>query len=279
MPRSRRWQSVSCQAVRFFVAMIAAGVGRVVDFPPIAVSLRREILRFYYDDGKRLLDDAGLNTLATNSGLAESRAAILEHAFEVADIDSLDGLKLLDIGCGFGALALLFAARGAEVVAVDPNMRRFAVGQRVAEEHNLPVRWMRASMEGLDVGESDFDIAVMNNSLCYVVPRAARRAALEGTWAALRPGGVLVLRNPNRVHPVDQFCGVPLLGLLPPTGAKLAARVLRRHRSEVRLLTRRAARRELIRSGFEGVEIVRRPSASRWREAVAGYQHLIGRRP
>ena len=254
-------------------------VGRVVDFPPIALSLRREILRFYYDDGKQLLDPAGLNTLATNSGLAESRAAILEHALEVAEIPSLEGLKLLDIGGGFGALALLFASRGADVVAVDPNVRRFEVGRRVAEEYNLPVRWMRASMEELEVGEAVFDVAVMNNSLCYVVSRSARRAALKRTLRALRPAGVLVVRNPNRVHPVDQFCGVPLLGLLPPTGAMVAAKVLRRHRSRVRLMTRRGARRELTRSGFSDVQVVRRPSASRLREAVAGYQHLVGRRP
>jgi 2-polyprenyl-3-methyl-5-hydroxy-6-metoxy-1,4-benzoquinol methylase len=259
--------------------MIGAAVGRVVDFPPIAVSLRREILRFYYDDGKHLVDRSGLTTLATNSGLAESRAAILEHALEQADIPSLDGLKLLDIGCGFGALALLFASRGAEVLAVDPNASRFAVGRRVAEEFHLPVRWTQASMEELQVREAAFDVAVMNNSLCYLIPRSARRAALERTLGALRSGGVLVVRNPNRIHPMDQFSGLPLVGLLPPAGARIVAKLLRRHRSNVRLLTRRAARRELIRSGFSDVQLVRRPSASKLREALAGYQHLIARRP
>ncbi len=145
-----------------------------MDFAQVAISLRREILRSYYEDGKQLIDAGGLNTLATNSGLAESRAAILEQALEEAQIPSVDGLRVLDIGCGFGALALVFAARGASVLAVDPNDSRFEVGRRVAREHGLEVTWAQASMEDLDVGEAAFDVAIMNNSL--VLPRSRTRS-------------------------------------------------------------------------------------------------------
>jgi 2-polyprenyl-3-methyl-5-hydroxy-6-metoxy-1,4-benzoquinol methylase len=254
-------------------------MGRTIDFAPVAVSLRREVLRIYYEDGKRLVDPAGLNTLATNSGLAEWRAAILEHALIEAGVSSLDGLRALDIGCGFGALALLLAARGATVVAIDPNATRFAVGRRVAEEHSLPVRWQRGSMEDMDVGREAFDVAVMNNSLCYLVPRHLRAAALSRTLQALRPGGVLVIRNPNRLHPIDQFSGLPLVGALPPRGARAVGRLVRRNRSEVRLVTHRAAHRELRQAGFTDIRTIRRAGMSRAREAVAGYQHFVARRP
>lgn len=262
-------------------ATIAAKVGRNIDFGPVAVSLRREVLRVYYDEGKRLLDPAGLNTLATNSGLAESRAAVLEHALAQAGIESVDGLDVLDIGCGFGALALVFAARGANVVALDPNLDRFEqVGRRAAEAHGLGVRWVAGSMQSMDVGQAAFDVAVMNNSLCYLVPRPLRREALNRTLTALRPGGVVVIRNPNRIHPVDQFSGLPFVGMLGPRTARLIARLFRRkNRSHVRLLTQRAAKRELRRVGFAEVQVVRRPNLSRLREAVAGYQHLTARRP
>jgi 2-polyprenyl-3-methyl-5-hydroxy-6-metoxy-1,4-benzoquinol methylase len=261
-------------------ASITRRVGRAIDFAPVAVSLRREVLRLYYEDGKSLVDAAGLNTLATNSGLAESRTAILEHALQEAGLPSLAGLDVLDIGCGFGALSLVFAARGASVVAADPNSERFVIGRRVAEEHGLSVRWVRSTMENLDVGEAAFDVAVMNNSLCYVIPRKLRRQALERTLRALRPGGVLVIRNPNRIHHTDQFSGLPLVGMLPPAAAHLVARVMRRrNRSEVRLLTHRAARRELAQAGFTDVRSVRRTGQSRLRDAVSGYQHFIARRP
>jgi 2-polyprenyl-3-methyl-5-hydroxy-6-metoxy-1,4-benzoquinol methylase len=254
-------------------------LGRTIDFAPVAVSLRREVLRVYYEDGKHLVDAAGLNTLATNSGLAESRAAILERALEEAGIGSLDGLHVVDIGCGFGSLALVLAARGAIVLAVDPNGDRFTVGRRVAEEHSLPVRWMRASMQDMDIGEQAFDVAVMNNSLCYLVPPRLRIAALGRTRGALRAGGVLVIRNPNRMHPRDQFTGLPFVGMLPPRAARGVGRLMRRNRSHVRLVTHRAAHRELQRAGFTDVRTINRPDQSRLRRALAGYQHFTARRP
>jgi hypothetical protein len=89
---------------------------------------------------------------------------------------------------------------------------------------------------------------------------------------------VLVIRNPNRVHPRDQFSGLPLLGILPPRAAKLISKLVRRNRSHVRLLTHRAAHRELRAAGFTDVRTVRRKGHSRVRDAIAGYQHFTARR-
>jgi 2-polyprenyl-3-methyl-5-hydroxy-6-metoxy-1,4-benzoquinol methylase len=250
---------------------------RVREFEPIAESLRREVLRFSYESGASLADPSGINTLLTNSALAESRASTLEYVLAEAGWPALDGLDVLDLGSGFGALALVFAARGARVLAVDPNGERAEVGKKVAVEHGLAVRFQQASMEELAVDEGSFDVAILNNSLCYVIARADRREALERVHRALRPGGALVVRNPNRWHPRDQFTGIPLLGLLPPRLAQFACVILRRHRSRVRLLSHRAARRELRRAGFEDVRSVRRPRESRLRAMFAGYQHLSAR--
>ena len=249
-----------------------------IDFAPVALSLRREVLRFYYDAGKSLTDAAGLNTLATNSELAETRAATLERALADAGISDLRGLDVVDVGCGFGALALVFAARGDNVLALDANAERLEVGRRVAGMYGLKARFEEATMESMELGDARFDVAVMNNSLCYLVRRRDRRAALGRTLGGLRAGGVLVVRNPNRLHPVDQFTGVPGLCLLPPLAAQAAAAAVRKHRSHVRLLSHVAARRELKRSGFGDVQSVRRPGESRLRATLAGYQHLTARR-
>jgi len=118
----------------------------------------------------------------------------------------------------------------------------------------------------------------MNNSFCYVVARPARRKALADALEALQPGGVLVIRNPNRLRPLDQFTGLPLLGLLPPAVAQLISRLLGRNRSHVRLLSNRAARRELRRAGFAAVESVDPSERARIAGPFAAYQHLIARR-
>ena len=155
------------------------------DFMPIADSLRREVIDFYRERGEELVDAAGVNTVETNSGFVERRGRpLLEILYRSTDLDSIEGLRVLDLGCGFGALSTFFAAKGADVTAIDPQDERFAVGRAVAAEHGLPVEFSRGRMQALELAERSFDLAVMNNSLCYVIPRQERRAALAEAGAS-----------------------------------------------------------------------------------------------
>jgi SAM-dependent methyltransferase len=194
---------------------------------------------------------------------------------------SIDGLRLLDLGCGFGALSVFFAAQGAIVTGVDPIESRLHVGASVAAAHGLAAEFRHGWMEDLDLDDETFDLAVQNNSFCYIVPRDKRRAALAETRRVLKPGGSLVIRNPNRWNPLDQFTGLPMIQLLPPGQTSRLAELLGRSRSEVRLASPLEATRELRQAGFLGVALVASP-ASRWpalMKPFARYQHLAGRRP
>jgi ubiquinone/menaquinone biosynthesis C-methylase UbiE len=255
---------------------------RTRDFTPIADSLRSGVLDFYAERGESLEGPAGVNTLETNSGYVERRATpLLETLRRVTGRDSIEGLQLIDLGCGFGALAVFFARQGATVTGIDPIADRLEVGRAVAAEHDLPVEFRQGRMEKLDFADESFDLAIQNNSLCYITGRDDRRSALAETARVLEPGGLVVIRNPNRWHPRDQFTGLPLIPLLPAHAATRLAERLGRPRSEVRLVSPLEAKRELRRAGFTDVTLAASP-ASRWPDfmkPVARYQHLIGRKP
>ena len=250
-------------------------------FDVIAATLREEVLGHCERNGVELEGRAGWNTLETNSGFAERRGAPMTRiAAARLGVASLDGLRVADLGCGFGALSVFFAFQGAEVTGIDLNRRRLEVGRRVAELHDLSVVLHRQSMEAPALPAASFDIVVMNNSLCYLAEPGAQLRALGAARELLAPGGAIVLRNPNRLHPIDQFSGIPLLSFLSPDDAVRVAGRLGRRRSRCRLLSPQASRRELGAAGFAGVlhhasagHGLSRPSL------LARYSHFSALRP
>jgi len=258
------------------------GVREVGDFDPLAGALREEVLSWYERRDQGLEGAAGWNTLETNSGFVERRGQpLLAMLGERLGGRSLAGLALVDLGCGFGALSVFFAAHGARVTAIDQNVARFEVGEAVARRYDLPVRFLRSRMERLELSDAGFDLAVQNNSLCYLTGRAQRLSALDETLRVLRPGGLLIGRNPNRWNPIDQFTGLPLVHLLPPRAAAGLSARLGRERSLALAVSPLRLRRELRRAGYEavvhhGFVESTRPDALK---PVARYHHLSARRP
>jgi ubiquinone/menaquinone biosynthesis C-methylase UbiE len=253
----------------------------VDEFDPVERSLREAVRAFYERIGSPLEGPSGTNTLETNSGFVERGTQPLVELYARRAGGDVAGARVVDVGCGFGAMSVYLGVLGASVTGIDPNEQRLEVGRTVAAAHGLDVRFAAGRAEALALEDSAFDLAIMNNSLCYIVDRDQRRRALSEVRRVLRPGAWLIVRNPNRSHPVDQFTGMPLIGLLPPDAAVRASARLGRERSRVRLVTPGGARRELERAGFADVRHEALPGPG-WKAAlkrVARYQHLSGRRP
>ncbi|MDX2152727.1 MAG: methyltransferase domain-containing protein [Bryobacteraceae bacterium] len=128
-----------------------------------------------------------LHTPMTQPHDAWNAAEYARHARFVADLgaDLIDvlaprpGERILDLGCGDGALALKLAARGCEVVGVDssPSMVAAAAAQGIDARH------MDAVALTFD---REFD-AVFTNAVLHWVPD--HDAVMAGVARALRHGG------------------------------------------------------------------------------------------
>jgi magnesium-protoporphyrin O-methyltransferase len=92
----------------------------------------------------------------------------------------MSGQRLLDAGCGTGALALEAARRGAEVVAIDlsPTLVRLAE-ERAAQQPDIAgrIRWLSGDMRSLALG--DFDHLVAMDSLIHYAPQQAAEVLAE----------------------------------------------------------------------------------------------------
>jgi SAM-dependent methyltransferase len=100
--------------------------------------------------------------------------------------------RVLDVGCGTGALALLLAARGHDVIGVDPAAASVAVARRKPGAD--AVRWLVGDATSVTVVDRDVAVLTGNTAQAIWEP-SAWAATLEAVHSCLRPGGHLVLET------------------------------------------------------------------------------------
>lgn len=151
---------------------------------------RRGQLLTYFDETafaawERLTSEAPLGRVrqSVRAGRDRMRQTLLQWL-----PDDLGGKRLLDAGCGTGALSVAVAERGAEVIAVDlsPALVKLAQQRAAANPGSGSIEFMAGDMLELDCGKVDFVLA-MDSLIHYsVADTVATLAALAGrTEAAL----------------------------------------------------------------------------------------------
>lgn len=99
--------------------------------------------------------------------------------------------KVLDIGCGHGALSRSLAAKGFAMTGIDPDEDAVAAARKAVPD----ARFERATAEALPFADGSFDAAIFLNALHHV-PEAVMRQALAETRRVIGPGGALIVVEP-----------------------------------------------------------------------------------
>ena len=104
------------------------------------------------------------SSLQGGRGQRRDRAATEPAA--IAGVVSLDGKRVLDVGCGTGRLTRFAARRAASVYAFDPSADSVAEAEAaLAAEERERVRFAVHDAEALDVPRRRFDLALCGWSL------------------------------------------------------------------------------------------------------------------
>ncbi len=104
--------------------------------------------------------------------------------------------KILDIGCGYGALAIFFAMQGITVTGIDLKPDGLEACTTLAATlgvSNVTV----TRMDACAISLSGFDMALSTDFFEHLPPES-QPIHLRSVFQALKPGGTYVIRAPHR---------------------------------------------------------------------------------
>lgn len=144
----------------------------------------------------------------------------------LAHVTMTPGTRVLDIGCGTGALAIPAARLGAEVTAVDVSPAMIELLGKRAAEAGVQVEGRVMDAHHLDLPEDSVDLAVSQNGVT-MSPRLDQ--TLAEMLRVVRPGGQVLVAAFGPLPQVESSaCSSP--GCVPPFRASPGCPQTRHHR-------------------------------------------------
>ena len=106
----------------------------------------------------------------------------------------LEGLKILDIGCGGGLISEPMSRLGGEVTGIDASERNIKIAKLHAEKNNLKIRYFKKSPEQLNE-KNKFDV-VLNLEVVEHVDNLD--LYLSSCYKLLNDNGIMFTATLNR---------------------------------------------------------------------------------
>ena len=114
--------------------------------------------------------------------------------FKINNQKSLNGLKILDIGCGGGLISEPMTRLGAEVTGIDASAKNIEIAKLHAKKNNLKINYLNSEPEKLNL-KNEFDI-ILNLEVVEHVENL--NLYLESCQKLLKPKGLMFTATLNK---------------------------------------------------------------------------------
>jgi 2-polyprenyl-6-hydroxyphenyl methylase/3-demethylubiquinone-9 3-methyltransferase len=113
----------------------------------------------------------------------------------IAHYGRLEGLSVLDIGCGGGLLCEPFTRLKANVTGIDASEKNIAVASTHARQMQLAIDYRATSAEALAATSTQYDVVLAMEIIEHV---ADVESFLHSVCALVKPGGLVFIATMNR---------------------------------------------------------------------------------
>lgn len=121
-----------------------------------------------------------------------------ELRFIFNKLGSLNGKKVLDIGCGFGEASIQFARLGAEVYSLDISSGMLDQALKLASKYHVSINTMQGDVENLPFTDNYFDIVYAGN----VLHHAEVEKVIKSVTRVLKQDGCFAIWDPLAYNPL-----------------------------------------------------------------------------
>ena len=131
--------------------------------------------------------------------------AVVDFYRQILAREGLQPRTAVDLACGTGSVALILAADGLAVTAVDMSEEMLCEASQKAQEADLPITFVCQQLQQLHLPRA-VDLAVCAlDSLDYITDPTDCETAIARVYKALNPGGCFIfdVNTPEKLQAMD----------------------------------------------------------------------------
>lgn len=114
------------------------------------------------------------------------------------------GSRILDVGCGYGRIAVPLALAGHRVSGLDLSETMIRAAQTGAEAAGVPIAFVVGSMTEMPYADSSFDsVLCLWSAFHELLHETEQEQALREMWRVLAPGGLAIVEGALYTPPTE----------------------------------------------------------------------------